>query len=513
MTVRMLHVTRRGLMVCTMLFMLSLWCLGFSTAAAQPTEEWFGDSHIQIYIGLDGRSITTATATDPLVVDLETPTALLLKVNTTGSQAIYNLTGSIGFYYQGIKVFAISVQQAVVQYIPAPLSLPPVATDIDFGAIFSSNFSGYSIDLATGIYQASVDFQYFLEGDLVHPQTVGTGFYVTLPPKSFIDVVTSVAGIAVTAATAGAVVGTAGSIKALLDGLATAHKVRSIQKKAGEIRSLPNLTVIGALPALFSVLSAMALMGKKKKKGTATVAEPESKDGVSEYVLRQRVREIAPEAWQGDKCPKCRKNWDRKKDMCGKCGLDHEDAKREYGEYLSSRVPRAIKVLGKKKSLSIKKLSKKAKMSQYSAGVIGAAMVDTGFTEVTKIDTPLRSFVTNIGGLAFLILTWQQLLGGAASQFQTTLTVVGGGMSVAVIIALYFARRTQIKRLKADLEAGRKLMPTMREREEQAAGTAPSTDSHGRTDSTGPEETSVPTSGESSEAESAGTSEDESGDV
>ncbi|MHA1903625.1 MAG: hypothetical protein ACW977_06635 [Candidatus Thorarchaeota archaeon] len=69
----------------------------------------------------------------------------------------------------------------------------------------------------------------------------------------------------------------------------------------------------------------------------------------------------------------------------------------------------------------------------------------------------------NIGGLAFLMLTWQQLLGGAASHFQTTLTLVGGAFSLAVIVALALARRTQIEKFRADMEATGKMMPTEEE--------------------------------------------------
>jgi hypothetical protein len=246
----------------------------------------------------------------------------------------------------------------------------------------------------------------------------------------------------------------------LFEGLKTAYKLRGIHKKASELKSLPNLTVIGALPLLFSMLAGMTKMGKKKK-------EDESRDdsGVSEYLVRQRLREVAPDAWPMDKCPKCKRDWNQKLNMCKKCNLTEDEARVQYAEHLSSKVPAALRVMGKKKSADIRTLAKKTKSTDYNAGVIAAAMVDTGVTEIVKVGTPLRSFVMNIAGLAFLVITWQQLLGDSASTWQTSITLVGAAMSLAVIIALYVSRKTQVQKFKADMDAGKKWMPT----EEEAA--------------------------------------------
>jgi hypothetical protein len=238
----------------------------------------------------------------------------------------------------------------------------------------------------------------------------------------------------------------------LLEGVQTAHKVRSIQKKAGEIRSLPNLTVLGALPALFSLLSLQVKIRKKKATEEEIRTYEGAEGGVSEYRIRQRVREIAPEAWAKDKCPNCRTKWRQDALECKKCHIDIEEAQEKYADLIASKVPKALQVMGKKKSLSIRKLAKKTKTNEYNAGVLGAALVDAEVTEIQKIETPVRSFVMNIGGLAFLVLTWQTLLGGAASTFQTTLTVVGAALSLAVIVALYFSRRSQIKKLRVALD-------------------------------------------------------------
>ncbi|MHA2067365.1 MAG: hypothetical protein ACXABY_23600, partial [Candidatus Thorarchaeota archaeon] len=190
---------------------------------------------------------------------------------------------------------------------------------------------------------------------------------------------------------------------------------------------------------------------------------------VSEYIVRQRLREVAPDAWQVDKCPKCKKNWNKKLDMCKKCNFTQDDARIEYANLLASKVPAAIKWMAKKKSSDVKSLAKKTKSTQYNAGVIAAAMVDTDVTEITKVGTPLRSFVMNIAGLAFLVVTWQQLLGDSSSQWQTTITLVGAAMSLAIIIALYISRKTQIAKFVADQEAGKKMLPTEEEAEAEAA--------------------------------------------
>jgi hypothetical protein len=153
-----------------------------------------------------------------------------------------------------------------------------------------------------------------------------------------------------------------------------------------------------------------------------------------------------------DKCPKCKRKWNKKTNECKKCGFDVEDGQRAYADLLASKVSPALYLLNKKKSVSIKQLAKKTKSNNYNAGVLGAALVDTELSEITKVSTPFRSFVMNIAGLAFLIITWDQLLGRSSNSFQTTLTLIGGALSLGVIIALYFTRKSQIKKFRADVD-------------------------------------------------------------
>ncbi len=422
-----------------------------SLAAAQPPG-WFGDDHLHAFVSINGTSITQTSQTEPVEIDLEDYTTIYIQIDVVGSEAIFNLNGTISFFYQSFKIFELFLSQnETVAFLSPADPILPVEALIDFGAILTTSLGGFEIDLVTGQFEASVSMLYYLEGEtpgVDTPHRIEQPFFLLIPPSSFLDSVTSVAGVATAIATGTAVVGVGANFKNLFDGMSTAHKLRSIQKKASEIRSLPDLTVLGALPALFSVVAGMVKVKKKKK----DEEEPETKEGVSEYIVRQRVRALAHDAWRQDRCPNCRTKWRENATNCKKCKIDVDDAKNSYAELLASRVDPALRVMSRKKSLSIRKLAKRTKSSEYNAGVIGAAMVDTKVTEIQKIETPLRSFVMNIGGLAFLILTWQQLLGGAASQFQTTLTVVGGALSLGVIVALYVSRRTQIEKLKSQLD-------------------------------------------------------------
>ncbi|MFW9907579.1 MAG: hypothetical protein ACFFEF_03315 [Candidatus Thorarchaeota archaeon] len=451
------------------LFFAMLFISGsMSTAQAQSFgDDWIEDEDEKLHILLtfDGRSATTATESNPIVIPRNEPMELHLEINVTNDVPL-NVSGVITFYFNDIPVLPIQIQNPVTESAWVPVD--PVLGIIPVTYLF--NLSDYlevgPVDLMTGIYQSRLSFSFYeidpsdsVRSSVLH--TVYTEFYFILPVENPLQVITTVAGLITTGSTIAAVGGVGLNIQKILEAIQTAHKAKSIHKKTGEIRSLPNLMVIGALPLLFSMLSSMVSVKKKKRKD----AVEDQPDSVSEYRLRQRLRETAPEAWQVDKCPRCKRDWDKKTNTCKKCKIDVDTGRQEYAEYLSTKTEKAIKVVGKKKSISIQKLSKAIKTNEYNAGVIGAAMVDTGVTEIQKIDTPFRSFIINIGGLIFLILTWQQLLGGAASKFQTTLTFVGAGLSLAVIIALYVARKTQIEKLRVEVEDGGKLMPTEAERE------------------------------------------------
>lgn len=450
----MLRFRRKPILFGVAVFGALLLLSSASLTVSQPPG-WFGDDHVHAYIAINGVSITATSQTAPIEIDIDTPTSIHIEVDVVGSTAVFSLNGTISFFYQSIKIFELFLTQdeTVSSLAPADPILPVDAL-IDFGSILRTTLGGYEVDLITGQFEASVSLLYHLDGETAGvdaPHRIEQMFFLVIPPGDALGAITSVAGIATVVATGAAVVGVGTNIKSVFDGFSTAHKLRSIQKKASEIRSLPDLTVLGALPALFSIVAGMVKVKKKKEEDIEREAA-EGKEGVSEYIVRQRVREIAPEAWRRQRCPNCRTKWREGAKTCKKCHIDIDGAEDKYADLLASRVDKALRVMGKKKSLSIRKLAKRTKSSEYNAGVIGAAMVDTEVTEIQKIETPTRSFIMNIGGLAFLILTWQQLLGGAASQFQTTLTVVGGTLSLGVIVALYFSRRTQIQKLKEELD-------------------------------------------------------------
>ncbi|RLI55755.1 MAG: hypothetical protein DRP09_08930 [Candidatus Thorarchaeota archaeon] len=407
-------------------------------------DDFVHDDRLYVYFALDGQNVKGAgSIATPIEINMEAPMDLLLQINVTGTQHI-NMSGQILFYYQGMPLFPIRIVEPVSNstwiLVDPSVPIPPIAASIDFSSVFSYN----GIKLVTGVFEASVDFQYYIEGDpTLH--IVSEGFYFSIPSTAA-DVFTSVGGISASVATIGAVYGMGTGFQSLFEGVKTAYKLRGIHKKASEIRSLPNMTVLGALPLLFSMLAGMGKIKKKK-----TTEEGKDGSGVSEYIVRQKLREIGPDAWPGDKCPKCKRDWHKKTNTCKKCKIGEDEARLAYAELLASKVPKALAFLGKKKSTDIRTLAKKTKSTDYNAGVIAAAMVDTGVTEIVKVGTPLRSFVMNIAGLAFLVVTWQQLLGDSASTWQTSITIVGAVLSLALIIALYFSRKSQIEKFNAEI--------------------------------------------------------------
>lgn len=469
----------KHLLVCFAGLMLVLLIAGSVPArAVLYGGEWVEDDHLHILLKFDGRSVTSADSDlNAINIPRDHPMEIYLQLNLTDDVPIL-MNGSIVFYYNSIPILPITIKSPYSNTTDILLEPGVVIQPVTYMFNLSDYLSYNGIKLMTGVYEAHLNFQYSEiapsdPGRSAILHTLSQTFFFKLPAQDIIEVLTSVAGIATSVTTVGAVAATGGSMKGIFDAIQTAHKVRSIQKKAGEIRSLPNLTVLGALPLLFSILATYVKVKKKKP----AEGQPEDTSEVSEYIVRQRLRESAPEAWPGDKCPQCKRKWDKKTNTCKKCKINEEQARDAYTELLISRTEKAIKVMGKKKNLSIRKLAKSIKSNEYNAGVVGAAMVDTDVTEIQKVETPFKSFVLNIGGLIFLVLTWQQLLGGASSQFQTTLTFVGAGMSLAVICALYFARKTQIEKLRVEVEGGGKMMPTSEERGEAEVPKPPAAES------------------------------------
>jgi len=477
----------------TLFLVLLVGGFATNTTTAQDPDfptDFVNDSTLFVYAGLDGYNVKDSNSSNPIPINMEGPMeiSLIIELNETLTQDL-NMTGTITFYYQGIAIYPIQIVDSETNstwiWVNHDSPIEPINAMIDLSTALSYG----PVKLATGIFEASLDFRYYLEGDTTTEHVVANTFYFNIPATP-LDIITSVTGISAIAATVGAVYGLGNGFMTLFEGLKTAYKLRGIHKKASELKSLPNLTVIGALPLLFSMLAGMTKMGKKKKKEEDDSPED---SGVSEYLVRQRLREVAPDAWPVDKCPKCKKDWNKKLDMCKKCNFTQDDARIHYADLLASKVPAALRIMGKKKSTDIRTLAKKTKSTDlmgkkkstdirtlakktkstdYNAGVIAAAMVDTGVTEIVKVGTPLRSFVMNIAGLAFLVITWQQLLGDSASTLQTTITLVSAAMSLAIIVALYVSRKTQVQKFQTDIEDGKKWIPTEEEADAEAEADA-----------------------------------------
>ncbi|MCK5240597.1 MAG: hypothetical protein KAR33_13655, partial [Candidatus Thorarchaeota archaeon] len=333
-------------------FFVALFISGAASMAQAQSfgVDWIEDDNLHILLLFDGRSAASATSQEnPITIPRDAPMELYLEINVT-NDAPLNMSGVITFYYQGIPVLPIEIQnpETGTAWVPVDPTLGVLPVTYQFN--LSDYLSLGDIDLMTGIYEASLSFNYYEmdtvtlanTGDL---QTIEERFYFILKVDNPLSAVFTVVGAITAVSTASAAAGLGFNFKSIFEAIQTAHKARSIQKKTGQIRSLPNLLVIGALPALFSMLSGMVKVKKKKKKGEE--AEPEAEpDGVSEYLLRQRLREIAPPAWKGDKCPKCKRDWHKKTNTCKKCKIDEETARNEYAEYLSTKTEKALKVVG-----------------------------------------------------------------------------------------------------------------------------------------------------------------------
>ncbi len=423
---------------------------------AQFTDEYMGDEDdfMRVLLKLDDTSVTEAGVTQPIPLDMDEPMELLMLINSThGSDLV--MTGEIIFYYQGVAVLPINVvTETNSTSVPIPANTShSIHAFLDWSAMLSLG----PLDLMTGLFEAEARFTYYEVGNPDDVYSLGADFYMDIIYDNPLEVITSVTGIITTAGTVGTVYAVGNSFWQLFEGIKTAQKLRGIHSKLSEIRSLPNLTVIGALPALFAMLAGMTKIKKKKAKDEPEVDDTPSESGVSEYLVRQKIREIAPEAWMADKCPKCKRTWHKKTNTCKKCKIDEAEARREYAELLASKVPKTLKLLGNKKAMSVSDIAKKTKSTDYNAGVIATALVQSGVTEVQKIHTPFRSFVMNIAGLAFVVITWQQLLGDSASQWQTSLTLVGAALSFGVILALFISRKTQIQRFQLEFAEGQPL--------------------------------------------------------
>lgn len=428
-----------------------IFILAPTNVTAQAPGDWMGSTSdpLRVLLLLDGRSVTSAPEDNPILIDLDDdadPMIFFIEIRSNSTEELV-LEGEINFYYQGISVLPIQLVtegNSTKVPIPAGEMIQNVTAEINWRQAFGIG----PFDLMTGLFESDASFTYYPASDPSDVHEIQQKFYLSIPVEDILDVITSVTGVSAVVVTITTVYGAGNSLWQLFEGMKTASKLRGIHKKVSEIRSLPNLTVIGATPVLFSMLAGMGMIKKKKK--SKEEEEKDRESGVTDFLVRQKLREIAPEAWQKDKCPKCKRNWHEKTNTCKKCNIGEEEARREYADLLASKVPAALKALGNKKSMNVSQLAKVTKSTDYNAGVIAIALVDTGVTEVEKVSTPFRGFLMNTAGLVFVVITWQQLLGDSASQLQTTLTLIGAALSFGVILVLYVARKSQIQKFQTE---------------------------------------------------------------
>ncbi|MHA1575856.1 MAG: hypothetical protein ACTSU3_00705, partial [Candidatus Thorarchaeota archaeon] len=182
----------------TLFMVLLIGGLSTNNATAQtpvfPTD-FVNDQTLFVYAGLDGQNVKDSGSGNPIVINMEGPMEIFLQIelNETLTQDM-NMTGTIVFYYQGIAIFPIQIIDPVTNstwiWVNHESEIPPVAALIDLSQALSFN----GIQLATGLFEASLDFRYYLEGDTTTEYIVTNTFYFSIP-ASPLQVITSVTGI------------------------------------------------------------------------------------------------------------------------------------------------------------------------------------------------------------------------------------------------------------------------------------------------------------------------------
>jgi len=206
------------------LFMLLL-VGGFSTNAVTaqtpvfPTD-YLHDDNLYVYAGLDGQNVIESNSTNPIGINMEGPMELVLRVNISDTlTSDLNMTGSIVFYYQGIAIFPIQIVDPITNstwiWVNHELDIEPVVAMIDLSTALSYG----SVKLATGIFEASMDFRYYVEGNATE-NVLTSKFYFSIPSTPQ-DVFTSVTGISATVATVGAIYGLGNGFWQLFEGFKT----------------------------------------------------------------------------------------------------------------------------------------------------------------------------------------------------------------------------------------------------------------------------------------------------
>jgi hypothetical protein len=207
-----------------------------TTADAQGVypDDYITDGTLSVYFSLDGMNVRNHALNNSLPINMDTPMAFNFSIIANGTQTL-NVSGAITFWYQGYPIIPLTIRDSNNNswFLVDPSVPPPPIDDqtIPFNEML--NFLG-PIDIITGVYEATVDFEYYVEGNSTkNPLQHRFSFEIPATP---LDIITSVTGITAIVFTAGAGVGLVTGINSLFDGIKTAYKLRGIQKKASEIR-------------------------------------------------------------------------------------------------------------------------------------------------------------------------------------------------------------------------------------------------------------------------------------
>ena len=106
--------SRIGMTLFTALF-LALFITGAASMVDAQSfgDDWIEDDNLHILLLFDGRSAASATTEgDAIIIPREGPMELYLEINVT-NDAPLNMSGVITFYYQGVAVLPIEIQNPI----------------------------------------------------------------------------------------------------------------------------------------------------------------------------------------------------------------------------------------------------------------------------------------------------------------------------------------------------------------------------------------------------------------
>ncbi|MHA1713320.1 MAG: hypothetical protein ACTSW4_04695 [Candidatus Ranarchaeia archaeon] len=388
---------------------------------AQSADE-FTNEDIQAYILVNGVNLAEAIASgDTIIVNTSEPVTIYFEFNITSpvDLILHNLSLTITYADQEIFNFPYDLGDIIA---PSGYS-GNVTTEV----ILDPYMDEFGLPVATGIFRVEWYLYYSRAGDATL-RSIGTdSIYVELPGNPVTTVVGTVASLS-TVAVGYSLASTTYSWISLLRSVSSIY---GIQSKSRQIVSLPLLAIVSTVPFITGFFRRD---GKKLKL---------LKDDFDKEV-GDRIRTRAMEQWPGTRCPRCKRKWKKEREKC-KCGLTVSDARRYYGDQIVELSHRAVALAGRTKGITVKKLQKKLKISKKKAQLLSGLLMAEEIFEVKGLKGPVIKLVGNGMSVAFLFVTWSQLFSIQAYGLVEILTLVSGGLSVALILSLALQIRTQRK--------------------------------------------------------------------